>query len=130
MTKATDIEIYIRGVTAADLELWLSDYLDDLTPAPRRKGMPKSAIPFQGQWQGQRFAIIVMEKAMDGFTSLWLNYPDLPWRDDADCGEAAARHFDREVRIAAGGWREGADPDAWLSIDPDGQHTEIQWKTE
>lgn len=128
--RAPDIEIYLNGVGVADLEFWLTEQLDDLTATKRLAGMPKQARPFQGIWQGERFTILMIEKVADGFTSLWLNSPELPWRDDLECGLAAAAHFQREVRIAAGGWQEGAEPDAWISMQPDGSQTQITWHTD
>lgn len=130
MTIATDIEFYIAKLEAADLQGWLESQLDSVTPQRKRKGMPKNAVPFEGEWQGERFTIIVMEKVMDGFTSVWLNSAHLPWKDDADCARAAVAHFQREARIAAGGWQEKDDPDAWIRIAADGTETPIQWKTE
>ncbi|PTY36913.1 hypothetical protein BGP77_06410 [Saccharospirillum sp. MSK14-1] len=128
--RAPDIEIYLKGLAATDLEQWLAEQLDDLAATKRVAGMPKNARPFQGIWEGERFTILVIEKVVDGFTSLWLNSPELPWRDDQECAQAAAAHFQREVRIAADGWQEGAEPDAWISIAPDGSQTNIQWQTE
>lgn len=128
--SAPDIEIYLKAVSVDDLEPWLTKQLDDLTPTKRVAGMPKQARPFQGLWEGERFTILIIEKVVDGFTSLWLNNPDLPWRDDRECALAAAAYFNCEVRIAAGGWQEGAEPDAWVSIQPDGAERDIHWQTE
>jgi len=128
--RAPDIEIYLKGIGAADLEQWLTAQLDDLTPTKRVAGMPKNARPFQGIWEGERFTILVIEKVADGFTSLWLNSPELPWRDDLECATTAAAHFQREVRIAADGWQEGAEPDAWISVQADGGQTQITWHTD
>jgi len=127
--RAPDIEIYLKGVSVADLEPWLTDQLDDLTATKRVAGMPKNARSFQGIWDDERFTIVVLEKEIEGFTSLWLNSPDLPWRDDVECALTAAAHFQREVRVAAGGWQEGAEPDAWISVQPDGSQTQITWQT-
>ncbi|WP_108124615.1 hypothetical protein [Saccharospirillum mangrovi] len=127
---APDIEIYLRGVSVDALEPWLADQLDDLTPSKRVSGMPKNSRPFQGVWEGERFMVLVVEKVADGFTSLWLNHTELPWRDDLECAQSAAAFFNCEARIAAGGWQEGSDPDAWLSIQPDGRQSELKWHTE
>ena len=130
MTIATDVEIYIARLEAADLQAWLETRLDAVVPQRKRKGMPKNAVPFEGEWQGERFTIIVMEKVMDGFTSVWLNSPNLPWQDDAECAREAVAHFKREARIAAGGWQEKDDPDAWIQFTPEGEERPIQWRTE
>lgn len=129
MNDATDIEIYIADQDADSVRAWLSGTLDTVLPQMRRPGMPKNAFPFEGEWQGHRFHGMILEKVVGRFTSLWLDSRQLPWRDDPDCGHAAAAHFNKEVRISAGGWQEQDDPDAWISIDPDGNEREIQWKT-
>lgn len=130
MTIATDVEIYIAQLTAADLQPWLEERLEALTPQRKRKGMPKNALLYEGVWQGEGFTVIIMDKVMDGFTSVWLNSPNLPWQDDADCARDAVAYFNHEARIAAGGWQEKDDPDAWIRITADGRETPIQWKTE
>lgn len=130
MNEATDIEIYIADQDAKSVHAWLSGQLDAVNTQKRHKGMPKNSFPFEGEWQGHRFPGLILEKAVDRYTSLWLDSRQLPWRDDQDCGRAAAAHFNREVRICAGGWQEQDDPDAWISIDPDGNERDIQWKTD
>lgn len=129
MTEASDVEIYIANLGAPKLQSWLAEQLDAVNPKKTHKGLPKNAISLEGEWRGHRFTILILEKVAGPFTSLWLNSRELPWKDDKDCGRAAASHFDREVRVAAGGWQEHDDPDAWISIDPQGNETEIHWKT-
>lgn len=129
MTEATDIEIYLANTSAESLKTWLEDQLDTVEPAKRQPGMPKNAVAMTGHWHGQAFSILVLERVIGRFTSLWLNSSDLPWADDAACARAASRHFDQEARISAGGWTESDDPDAWVQITPDGTETAITWKT-
>lgn len=130
MTEATDVEIYIAKLGPEPLKAWLGEQLDDLSELPRHQGMPKNAIPLQGTWQGHTFTVMILEKVVDSFTSLWMDSRHLPWENDRECGLAAARYFNREVRIVAGGWQEHDDPDAWISIDPSGNEREIRWKTD
>lgn len=130
MTEASDVEIYVANLGAAPLKAWLCEQLDGVQALKHTKGIPKNAMPLEGEWKGNRFTIIILERVVDGFTSLWLNSRELPWRDDKDCGQAAARYFNREVRVAAGGWQEQDDPDAWISISPQGEETDIKWKTD
>lgn len=129
MTEATDIEIYIAGTSTDALATWLAAHLDALEPARRPPGMPKNAVAMTGHWQGESFPVLVLERVVGRFTSLWLNSPWLPWPDDATCARAASAHFNQEARIAAGGWTESDDPDAWVQIMPDGTETPISWKT-
>ncbi|MEX0624448.1 hypothetical protein [Saccharospirillum sp.] len=129
MTEATDIEIYIANTSAESLKTWLADQLDAVEPAKRQAGMPQNAIAMTGHWHGQAFSILVLERVVGRFTSLWLNSNDLPWLDDPACARAASAHFNQEARISAGGWTESDDPDAWVQIIPDGTETAINWKT-
>lgn len=130
MTEATDIEIYIASTSADALKSWLAEQLDEVEPAKRQPGMPKNAVAMTGYWHGQSFSILVLERVVGRFTSLWLNSSDLPWSDDAACAHAASEQFNQETRIAAGGWTESDDPDAWVQIMPDGTETAINWKTD
>jgi hypothetical protein len=130
MTEATDIEIYLANTSASALQAWLDDQLDSVEPAPRQAGLPKNAVTMTGSWKDERFNILVLERVVGRFTSLWLNSANLPWTDDADCARAACVHFNQEARIAAGGWTESDDPDAWVQIMPDKSETEIRWKTD
>lgn len=129
MTEATDIEIYIANTSADVLKTWLADQLDKVEPASGQPGMPKNAVAMTGHWHGQSFSILILERVVGRFTSLWLNNNDLPWSDDANCARAASAYFNQEARISAGGWTESDDPDAWVRIMPDGTETAISWKT-
>lgn len=130
MTEATDIEIYIAHTTAERLTVWLDTQLDRVERAEKQPGMPKNAVTLTGFWQEQSFAILILEREVGRFSSLWLNSSTLPWADDEACAVAASRHFEQETRIVAGGWHESDDPDAWIKVLPDGSTTPFTWKTD
>lgn len=130
MTDAapTDIEIYVKNLSRSDAENWLSDLFGPLQGQKKRKGMPKSAYGFIAHWQSRPFKLVIFEQAAPGYTSVWFNTTDLPWKDDLNCALTAAAHFAQPVRVTAGGWENGADPDAWQEITPDGKIKDILWK--
>lgn len=127
-TQAQDIEIYVSKLARDEAESWLTGQFESLVPEKKKKGMPKTASLYRATWQNQSFPIIVFEHAAPGYTSLWFDHSELPWADDRECALVAAKHFQRNVRITAGGWENGADPDAWVEIDADGIEKEITWK--
>lgn len=126
---ATDIEIYLADLDLADAQAWLESVFGTLTSTPKRKGMPKLAHPFTAQWQGENFTLVVFEKVVPGFTSIWFDHDDLPWADDLACAFIAAKELSRNVRVTAGGWDPKQDPDAWYEVTPAGERTELIWKT-
>ncbi|MCH8530814.1 MAG: hypothetical protein LAT65_08175 [Saccharospirillum sp.] len=129
MTEASDVEIYITGVKGPALVEWLSSELDLLEPMPRQPGMMKNASCYKGTYKGESFTVMVLEKVIGSFTSLWIDSNQSPWPDDRSCARAASAYFQKEVRIAAGAWQEKDDPDAWISVAPDGSENAIQWQT-
>lgn len=126
--QATDVEIYVSSLDRETAESWLNQTFETLLPLKKRKGMPKTAYPYEAQWRQSRFTVMIFENAAAGFTSLWFDHKDLPWSDDRACALVAAKHFNRHVRITAGGWNSHTDPDAWIDIAPDGTEKEIIWK--
>lgn len=129
MTEASDVEIYIAAVATANVVEWLSNELEQLEPMPRQPGMMKNASCYQGTNKKEPFTVMILEKVIGSYTSLWIDTNKSPWPDDRSCAKAAAAHFNKEVRIAAGPWQEQDDPDAWLSIDPEGTERAIRWQT-
>lgn len=131
MTDAqpTDVEIYVKALTALEAETWLKESLSDLTPMKKKKGMPKNTFSYEGQWKDSHFTIIVFENVAPGFTSIWFDSTALPWPSDESCAKHAAETLNKNVRITAGGWQQQDDPDAWFEVRPNGETTELKWKT-
>ena len=86
-----------------------------------RRGRPR------GRLDGREIPVLLVEKAADGFASLWLDSPDTPWESDQACARAAATRLGCEVRCSLGGWQPGDDPDRFLQVLPDGSEREIDW---
>lgn len=126
---ATDIEIYVADLSLSAAQVWLESVFTQITPTPKRKGMPKLAHPFTTQWQDETFTVVIFENVIAGYTSIWFDHATLPWTDDLACAVVAAKELDKNVRVTAGGWDPRQDPDAWVEIAPNGEQTELIWKT-
>ena len=120
-----DIEIYVKGPTAEQIEVWLNTQFDGLTT---RSNNPKRQV-YEASWQQQTFEIMVLIKVQSGYTSIWFDHPHLPWQNDKACALAALQHLppqDLSVRCIASGWQEGDAPDQWLQITANHQE-HINW---
>ncbi len=71
--------------------------------------------------------MLLVEKAADGFASLWFDSAHTPWPRDADCARDAAARLGCEVRCSLGGWQPGDDPDRFWQVLPDGHEGAIDW---
>jgi hypothetical protein len=118
-----DIEIYLPKVPVDVLNSWLAEAIgaEPLAPAGKQKWRT------QGRREGRKIAVLLVEKAADGFASLWFDSPDSPWPTDLACAHAAASRLGCEVRCSLGGWTPGDDPDRFLRVLPDGSEREIDW---
>lgn len=123
-----DIEIYVKDAGVEDIHTWLAKRLGPLTAEPARGAMAKFTIQADDVTIPVRIVSGAVGKA---WTSVWLDSPDTPWADDLACGRDCFAVLGKEVRCAAGGWRETGndnDPDAFVRITADGESA-ISWKT-
>lgn len=120
MEHYPDIEIYLAELDHERLNAWLGERLDapPLTPAGRGKWRTR------GRCQGDCVPVLLVEKAADGFASLWFDSPATPWADDRACAQEAALALGCEVRCSLGGWQPGDDPDRFWRVRP-GQEGEV-----
>ena len=118
-----DIEIYLAKAPVEALSEWLSAAIDAKPLAPAGKGKWRT----RGSHDGEEVPVLLVEKAADGFASLWFDSPATPWPNDAACARAAAVGLGCEVRCSLGGWQPGDDPDRFLQVLPDGHEAEINW---
>ncbi len=118
-----DIEIYLAKAPAEALSEWLGAAIDAEPLAPAGKGKWRT----RGHRAGAEIPVLLVEKAADGFASLWLDSPHTPWEHDAACARAAANQLGCEVRCSLGSWHPGDDPDRFLRVLPDGSEAEIDW---
>ena len=120
-----DIEIYVKGPTADQIQGWLGSHFDRLTITSQSK----QRCNYIATWQGMDFEVIVLLKVQDGFTSIWFNHGNLPWADDKSCAHQALLELESahlQIRCVASGWQEGDAPDQWLHLDNDGEQL-ISW---
>ena len=129
MNKAPDLEIYVAGINVEQSLEWLNQLFTQVTKTKKMKGMPKQAFPFSFEYENVSYEGIIYDRVADGFTSIWLNSQNLPWQDDLEWANLAAKTLGKEVRVTAGGWDQNQDPDAWMSVSPDSTTTQIIWKT-
>ncbi|GHE22354.1 hypothetical protein [Halomonas urumqiensis] len=122
-TRYPDIEIYLATIDRASLDAWLGETLnaEPLAPAGKQKWRTRGTL------EGHEIPVLWMEKAADGFSSLWFDSAFTPWESDQDCALAAAAHLGCKVRCSLGGWQPGDDPDRFLEIMPDGSQAAIDW---
>jgi hypothetical protein len=130
INNAQDIEIYLAQTDCDTCIEWLQQHLDAITTRKKTKGMPKKAQAFTAHWNDRVFLILIYEQVVPGYTSIWLDSPDLPWDGDESCARQAAHELNTSARITAGGWQQSDDPDAWLEITADGNSQQVIWKTE
>ena len=120
-----DIEIYVKGPSAEQIQGWLEQQFDCLeirTQSTRRHACLAS-------WQGKDFEVIVLPKVQSSYTSIWLKHAYLPWPDDKACGQQAMAQLPPaglSIRCIASGWQEGDAPDQWLHMDGAGEQL-IDW---
>ncbi|MCO7246540.1 hypothetical protein [Halomonas sp. Mc5H-6] len=123
MEPYPDIEIYLADVVHSALNEWLANALD----APPLASAGKGKWRTQGTCQGHTVPVLLVEKAADGFASLWLDSRHSPWQTDQEAAQYAAEALQTEIRCSLGGWHPGDDPDRFWQVLPDGREGPIQW---
>ncbi|MGE4533212.1 hypothetical protein [Halomonas sp.] len=118
-----DIEVYLAQASQDALNDWLGDTLAAAPLAPAGKGKWRT----RGRLGDNEIPVLLVERAADGYASLWFDSPHTPWESDAACARAAAARLACEVRCSLGGWQPGDDPDRFLRVLPDGSEAQIYW---
>jgi len=118
-----DIEIYLAEAPLAALDAWLGELLD---AAPLRRA-GRHQWQTRGHHAGHAIPVLLVERAADGFASLWFDSAHSPWPRDVDCARDAAARLACEVRCSLGGWQPGDDPDRFWQVLPDGTEQAIDW---
>ena len=122
-THYPDIEIYLARAPLETVNAWLGERLD----APPLRAAGRHKWQTRGVHQGQAVPILLVEKAADGYASLWFDSAHTPWPRDADCAREVAARLGCEVRCSLGGWQPGDDPDRFWQVLPDGSEGVIHW---
>lgn len=117
--SSPDIEIYLQQTSAEAVLAWLNQRF----PAGGKAAKPagKKQWRLQVQHEGEDIAVLVIEEASPGFTSVWFDSPHTPWESDMACAREAHAHFGTEIRATPGSWDEGDDPDLWWHINTQGE---------
>lgn len=123
MTQQSDIEIYVADLLIESLETWLVTLFNPIT----EENCSGRAIKYRTSYQGEEFAIVIVNNAAHNFSSVWFNSPNLPWTTDIECAKCAYKYFKTEIRCVESGWQEGQDPDQWYSISAKGERM-IVWR--
>ena len=123
MEPYPDIEIYLAHVSPDALNAWLGNALNAplLQPAGKRRWRT------HGKHNGHRIPILLVEKAADGFASLWFDSQHTPWHTDQEAAQHASEALHIEVRCSLGGWHPGDDPDRFWQVLPGGKEGIIHW---
>lgn len=124
MSRAPDIEIYLRHCDRGRLEDWLCQLLQDLRCSKHQPPV----YHYQASYQGHEIPIMLIEGAAGkAFCSLWFNSEHSPWASDLDCARQAFQALECEIRCAPGPWQEGDAPDQWWCINQQGEQL-IEWR--
>lgn len=118
-----DIEIYLACADIARINAWLEAAIN----APALQPQGKLRWRTRGSHQGRDIPVLLVSRAADEFSSLWIDSPASPWVTDSDCARGAASALGCEVRCSLGGWHPGDDPDRFLQLLPDGSENVIDW---
>ncbi|MEE2731316.1 MAG: hypothetical protein VYA55_10870 [Pseudomonadota bacterium] len=121
-----DLEIYVACNDVEAITAWLSSAIKHFDVIRSSKKGCKFRC---GQAGSDGHGMVVLNAGRTGFTSIWIDSKDTPWRDDVDMGRAAFAALNSEVRCVESAWTKGDDPDQWLQINAEGEHL-IQWVTE
>lgn len=113
MNSPEDIEIYIDGVTAAEVIAWLADRFG---AQPEVGSRHQRSTRVSLGYAEQTIPVLIVEDACDGFTSVCFDSPDTPWPDDLACAREARAHFGVEIRCSRGSWRPGSTEPGWWQL--------------
>lgn len=122
----TDIEIYIKTTTAEPLLAWLAQCFASSIPT-EISSQGQKALRFEIPHSGSMLPITIMVQPLRGFCSLNIDSDNTPWTSDLALAQAFSRDTGLTVRCSDGLWHEGADPDAWIEISPQGEK-HFLWK--
>jgi len=120
-----DIEIYLADVELIDITSWLKKRFLLLLP---ESGVDSITQNFLAKTETETIRIVIVERVVNGYTSILFDSPYTPWETDLDCARDAFHHLQVEVRCCTGSWIPEQNPDEWLSICQEGESV-ITWRT-
>ncbi len=120
-----DIEIYLANTELGDIISWLKHRF--LSVALDTQATDSATTHhFLAKTETTNVNITIVERILDGYSSVFFDSPNTPWEVDLDCARDAHRHLQVEVRCCAGSWSPEQNPDEWLTICQEGE-TVITW---
>ena len=122
--SAPDIEIYIHKIKLEHVLEWVTSRLHDVKSIRQQKKQHHLI----GTWENEPISILVFDRVVDGYTSVWFDSPKSPWKNDIECARDAFESIGHEVRCIVGSWENSQDPDLWWSISGDTEGNVI-WNT-
>ena len=126
LQQLDDLEIYIEGEPLEAIRDWLLTSF----PGSEVRRESKKGFRFNGVYGGNPTPITVVKNAgQTGFTSVWVQNRNTPWKNDIEMGRAAHQAIGTRVRCIESAWQNGDDPDRWYEISSAGEQV-ITWQTE
>jgi len=121
-----DLEIYIANNNLDDITGWLQTSFDQFDVVRQSKKGCKFRCGSDGHFNN---GMIVLNAGRTGYTSIWIDGKNTPWKNDVEMGRSACNALHSTVRCVESAWSKGDDPDRWLEITSEGENI-IQWITE
>jgi hypothetical protein len=125
--QSPDIEIYIKQGNIDEIRQWLSHSFENITHRTPTNNAQKQ-YHYHATYHQQSIPILIVPQVIDHYTSVWINSPQTPWKNDIECARDAYQALQKEIRCTAGSWEQSEDPDLWWSITQK-QETTVIWKT-
>ncbi len=129
MTESTeiqpDVEIYAKRVAIRDILEWITHYFS----IDEQKTVG-STLKVTLTRNGTSMTCTIAENvAKGGYTSIWFDSSNTPWRTDEECAQQAFDHFQVEIRCSVNGWTpENGDTGGWYRFTGSGK-TVVNWLT-
>ncbi|WP_428242177.1 hypothetical protein [Gynuella sp.] len=128
--RLPDLEVYILCPDIAVIQEWLARQFPSLVLLKEKKGKPAS-FSYQAEYKHHTLPIVLVEKAIGKFASLWIDSSHSPWDDDEMLAKDIVTNLQLEVRFAKNSWTEEQDTetnDNWIKLTTE-ERREILWRT-
>ena len=123
LDQLSDLEIYVKSKDLDSIMTWLISAFEDCVERNRSK----KGLRAEASHEGHKVPITVsINSGGQGFSSIWIDSKQTPWRNDIEMAREAFKHFDCPIRCSDSAWQEGDDPDVWLEITAEGEH-QVKW---
>jgi len=122
-TIQPDVEIYAKRLEIGKILEWIS--LNFSIDEQKTVG---STLKLKLTRDGTSVTCTIAENvAKGGYTSIWFDSSNTPWRTDEDCAQEAYNYFQVEIRCSVNGWTpENGDSGGWYRFTEAGK-TVVNW---